>query len=57
VLHWPTLPARLQRSHAPLQDVSQQTPSAQLPELHMAPREQALPLPSCGWQVPPAAGQ
>ena len=56
-LHWPTLPARLQRSQDPVQAVLQQTPSAQLPELHAALRLQGLPSTSLGWHVPPGDGQ
>ena len=51
-LQVPTFPARLHASHAPaLQAVSQQTPSAQKPELHSVAAAQVVPLASRGWDT------
>ena len=48
----PTVPARLQASHAPPQAVLQQTPSTQLPEVHSLAAAQAVPLAFFATQAP-----
>jgi hypothetical protein len=47
----PTWPTRLQETHAPLQEVSQQTPSKQWPSSHSASLAQTAPL-GLGPQLP-----
>ncbi len=54
-VHVPTLPATLHDSHWPLQSVSQQTPSTQLPLLHSTPRAHPEPLSPVGVQTPDVA--
>jgi hypothetical protein len=47
----PPLSALLHAMHAPVQAVSQQKPSTQLPLVHCEPEVQAPPLVWSGWQV------
>jgi hypothetical protein len=52
-LQVPTEPVMLHASHWPVQPVSQQTPSTQLPDPHWVAPKQALPLPSFAMHSPP----
>jgi len=53
-VHVPTVPERLQASQAPPHAVLQQTPSMQLPEVHIASVEHATPLATFGrHEAPP----
>jgi hypothetical protein len=53
MLHVPTLPGRLQASHAPpLHELLQHTPSTQLPLPHWLVAEQVAPFAFFGTQAP-----